>query len=117
MREKAVPQRIVFKNKSGRTSHHVCFDCRKQFKKPVEVSAIRLSSGRVISKRFDITETVYPCPECGQPMLHVGKNFRSPVKEDVEGWEVARRLTGAGFMYAHVWVAYPTKLRDVPGFI
>ncbi|WP_152544785.1 hypothetical protein [Deinococcus phoenicis] len=50
-------------------------------------------------------------------MRLIGKNFRAPQKDDVEGWRVAEMLLNAGFGYWGTWGTYPTRLKDVPSFI
>ena len=103
---------------TARLSHHVCFKCRKQFKKPLDgLVSLNLAGKASRTIHYDAGIRVYPCPQCDQPMTHVGKNFRSPAQEDAEGWEVARQLVGAGFRFAGTWGAYPTKLKDVSTFL
>lgn len=116
---KPQPVPVPMQWQSPRSSHHVCFDCRKQFRKPVTVLGQRLASGKTEARYgyFDMA-TAYPCPQCGKTMTHMGKNFRAPAKTDLEGWEVARRLAAAGFIHAHdTGRQYPSRLKDVAGFL
>ncbi|WP_158679811.1 hypothetical protein [Deinococcus sp. NW-56] len=114
------PQRVSALVKwQGRSSHHVCFECRKQFQKPVMVGGQRLMSGKTVAVygSFDVPGA-YPCPQCGQIMTPMGKNFRAPAQTDTEGWEIARRLAAAGFRHGHTTGnQYPTRLKDVTAFL
>ena len=57
-------------------SQHVCFDCRKVFKKPhFYPSPYAKDRGK--------KAPVYPCPDCGVDMIYMGYKFRAPKKEDV----------------------------------
>ena len=118
MAEAQAKKYVRVEYQTPRKSHYVCFDCRKQFRKPVDALARISLQGKVLEARlYDSGIVAYSCPQCAQPMTHIGKNFRAPRQDDIEGWEVARRLTNAGFRYAHARGAYPTKLRDVSDFL
>ncbi|MCD0164924.1 hypothetical protein [Deinococcus sp. 12RED42] len=119
MKPQAPFKRRILLGTKGRSSHYVCFDCRKQFAKPTSSIVVRDALGKPMRAGggFDSGAAEFKCPQCGHPMTHLGKNFRAPVQSDAEGWEVARRLVNAGFRYAHAWGPYPTRLRDVPAFI
>jgi hypothetical protein len=61
-------------------SQHVCFDCRKVFKKPhFYASPYPKDRGK--------TAPVYSCPDCGAAMIYMGYEFRAPKKEDVRAWK------------------------------
>jgi hypothetical protein len=61
-------------------SQHVCFDCRKVFKKPhFYPSPYAKDRGK--------KAPVYPCPDCGVDMIYMGYKFRAPKKEDVRAWK------------------------------
>ena len=103
---KKVPPTI---KSNSRTSHHVCFDCHLAFHKPLAQN----SEGHMV-----IGNKRYPCPQCGQLMTPMGKNFRAPQKLDEEAWKVAKVLAESGFIHnATQGYLYPTKLRDVPKFL
>ncbi|WP_425146647.1 hypothetical protein [Deinococcus sp.] len=104
---------------TARSSHHVCFECRKQFKKPVDGLVTLTLAGKISrTLNYDAGIRVYPCPQCGQPMTHVGKNFRPPAQDDLEAWHIARRLVAAGFKHDHSsGLTYPTSLKDLPAFL
>lgn len=92
-----------------RTSHHACFACRKAFHKPADLS----ETGWVV-----LGKTLYPCPDCGQPMTPMGKNFKAPKREDLEAWQVLEILANKGFLHDHnTATQYPTKLRDLEAFL
>ncbi|WP_146009499.1 hypothetical protein [Deinococcus planocerae] len=114
------PQRVpVLVKWRGRPSRHVCFECRKQFRKPLTFQAARSPSGNLFNVHgLGMGAATYPCPQCGQPMTVMGKNFRAPAQADAEGWEVARRLAAAGFRHGHTTGRkYPTRLKDVNAFL
>lgn len=116
---KPTPTPVLLQWQSPRSSHHVCFSCRKQFRKPVTVRGQRLASGKSEARygHFDVS-VLYPCPQCGQTMTHMGKNFRAPALDDLEGWEIARQLATAGFRHKYrTGQEYPTRLRDVDAFL
>ncbi|WP_424950946.1 hypothetical protein [Deinococcus sp.] len=51
-------------------------------------------------------------------MTHMGKNFRPPAQDDIESWAIARQLAAEGFQHSYkTGLQYPTKLKDVPGFL
>ncbi|WP_420595581.1 hypothetical protein [Deinococcus sp.] len=100
------------------SSHHVCFKCRKQFRKPVDALVSLSHTGEVLETRvYDGNLKTYSCPQCAQPMTHLGKNFRPPPQDDIEGWEVARRLSDAGFKFGYTSQGSTKRLRDVSAFI
>ena len=74
-----------------RSSHHVCFSCRKAFKKPADVA----QNGIVLGVRR------YPCSQCGLEMTPVGKNFRAPKQRDLSAWRAAEILVRAGVTFNH----------------
>ncbi|GBF06328.1 hypothetical protein DAERI_080119 [Deinococcus aerius] len=119
--------RVVIRRntETARSSHYVCFNCRKQFRKPfATISKVDLSE-REISKfqGVDAEGFSYPCPQCGQELQLIGKNFRAPKQGDLKGWAIARQLVQAGFGYGAGWAKgsptgpHPTRLKDVPAFI
>lgn len=60
--------------------HFVCFACRKMFKKTAfsELPAIRRAS--------TFEEYRPPCPECGEPMHNMGKEFKPPKHGGLAAW-------------------------------
>ena len=120
IRLKAIPQRFIrLQNRSSRTSHHACFACRKQFRKPVD-ELVQQNTAWLTRRSiaYDAGLLRYPCPQCGQAMTHTGKNFRPPAQDDIESWEIARRLAAEGFRHGRTTgMQYPTKLKDVSEFL
>jgi hypothetical protein len=60
--------------------HFVCFTCRKMFKKPPFAD---IPAGR---RPATYAEYVSQCPECGQPMHNMGKEFEPPSRRDLGAW-------------------------------
>ncbi|MEF2278984.1 hypothetical protein V3W47_11810 [Deinococcus sp. YIM 134068] len=116
VKPRLVPVLVKWK---GRPSHYVCFECRKQFRKPLIFQATRSPSGNLSNTHgLGMDAATYPCPQCSQAMIQMGKNFRAPAQADAEGWEVARRLAAAGFRHGHTTgQKYPTRLKDVAAFL
>ncbi|WP_161880905.1 hypothetical protein [Deinococcus alpinitundrae] len=101
-----------------RSSHHVCFDCRKQFQKPAKALGQRTRNRKFRSAGVVLGDPTFPCPQCHQLMTPVGKNFRAPKQTDVEAWKLAEQLVRAGFAHNHTTgTKYPQRLKDVPGFL
>jgi len=50
------------------------------FKKPHDYSFLQKEDGPFRRK-------VYPCPECGHPMIYMGYRFRAPRSADVREWK------------------------------
>jgi hypothetical protein len=66
--------------------HFVCFHCRKMFKKP--------SFAEIHPSQRPATYAKYrpPCPDCGQPMHNMGKEFAPARRSDLKAWrELERR--------------------------
>ena len=60
-------------------SQHVCFACRKVFKKPHFYALPGAKKGR--------KAPVYVCPECHAPMIYMGYKFRAPVSTAIKEWK------------------------------
>lgn len=111
---------VKLNERSTRTTHYVCFHCRKPFKKPSTAVFVRGRSGREHLKfsGIDADLYLYPCPQCGRLLRMIGKNFRAPKQSDVEGWQISERLLDAGFSHSSAsGLCYPEKLADVAAFI
>jgi hypothetical protein len=65
--------------------HFVCLECRKMFKKPAYFC--------LPEKERPATFEEYrpPCPQCGQPMHNMGKEFKAPRQKDTKAWAAVRR--------------------------
>lgn len=74
--------------------HYVCFDCRRSVK--VRHDQKRDESG----KRTSSSDTrAAKCPECGQEMKIMGRDFKAPRRNDVAGWRALRILVSAGYRF------------------
>ncbi len=71
-------------------SHYACFECRKTFKRKL------LSD---IGNKDDIELNEAKCPQCGNLMANMGKDFESPRKSDVKEWEHIKRLYSVGITF------------------
>ena len=86
-----------------RSSHHVCFSCRKAFKKPADVVA----GGIALGLRR------YLCPQCQRELTPLGKNFRAPKQRDLKAWRAAQILVRAGVTFDSSGTgAMPTNPKD-----
>jgi hypothetical protein len=91
-----------------RSSHHVCFMCRKTFKKPSSTK-----SGYAV-----LSEQTYPCPSCQQAMIPIGKNFRAPKQNNLRAWRLAQRLYQNGFRFnSSLEGRVPTQQSDLKSFL
>ena len=83
---------------------HACFHCRKSFK---------LTKSNETELRR--------CPQCGQSLYWMGRNFRPPKMDDKKQWEKVLKLYAAGFRFIgsgnHDEPDLPKALRDVDAFI
>ena len=61
-------------------SQHVCFDCRKVFKKPHWYATAHAPK----------EPPVYKCPDCGTEMTYMGYKFRAPKKSETKEWKRIR---------------------------
>ena len=87
---------------------NLCFECRKSFKKP------RAEEARI-------------CPECGGPLVEVGRKFSVPKSNDKHQWEKVRFLVENGFLFQSVYeqredkghykVSYPKTLKEAQEFV
>ena len=59
---------------------HVCFSCRKSFKKPTR-------------------EIARLCPQCHGPMVMLSRKFSAPRMTDVEQWRKVEFLVSHGFRF------------------
>ncbi|WP_092762911.1 hypothetical protein [Rhodoferax sp. OV413] len=84
---------------------HVCFSCRKSFKKPMRALA-RL------------------CPQCGGPMVMLSRKFSAPKMTDVDQWRKVEYLVSHGFRFQSIHeqpsgtlVQYPATLAAAKLFV
>ena len=117
----AVLKRITRRDtKTARTSHYVCFECRKQFKKPsvAQFDVTAWAKPRTVVSGVDDDNFMYSCPQCGKPLQLIGKNFRAPKIDDLEAWKVAEILLHAGFSHGFAsGTRYPTTTEEAWQFV
>ena len=82
--------------------HFVCFDCRKMFKKTAYAQL-------PTDKRPSTYEEYRPtCPECGQPMHNLGKEFKPPKQNNLKAWRDAEQhheeIQRQSMTSPHSWV-------------
>lgn len=83
--------------------HYACFNCRKTFKRKLLWDIQR-------SDEFELKAA--KCPECGQLMACMGKDFESPKKENVKAWEHMHRLYSVGIMFHSCGCSGPGYIPD-----
>lgn len=99
--------------------HFACFDCRKAFKywQSTEVDR-KTFEGR--QKRRHIPRQIV-CPECSQPMVDMGLDFKAPPSSDTHAWRILAALYEHGFTFhscgCSVGFTPPRTLREVPKWI
>jgi hypothetical protein len=88
--------------------HFACFACRKAFKQRG-------------SEDIDVeAERPFPCPECGAPMLVVGRDFQAPPRRASKLWHLLETLRSFGVIFEPEHpapLAPPKTLRDVEAFL
>jgi hypothetical protein len=84
---------------------HVCFSCRKSFKKPTR-------------------EIARLCPQCHGPMVMLSRKFSAPRMIDVEQWRKVEFLVSHGFRFQSIreqpsgsLVDYPATLAEAKLFV
>jgi len=84
---------------------HVCFECRKSFKRSADVRQSR------------------PCPICAGPTHPMNRKFKAPRQDETKAWQIVRLLFDHGFRFASVVdetgarVQYPTTLAEAKEFV
>jgi hypothetical protein len=99
--------------------HFACFDCRKAFKhwqwEPCDERKFRKQQ-----KLKHVPRRIV-CPECSQPMVDMGLDFKAPAKSNVEAWQVLKALAenGVTFHGCGCFVGFkpPRRLREVPEWL
>jgi len=96
------------KDVQGYLLPHVCFECRKTFRKP----------------HSDVPRI---CPQCAGHLTVLNRKFSAPRKIDIEQWKKVRYLVAHGFLFQSVYepsdsggirtVAYPKTLKDAEEFV
>jgi DNA-directed RNA polymerase subunit RPC12/RpoP len=73
-------------------SHYACFECRKTYKR-------RLLSDIVRKDDIELELKEAKCPQCGNLMANMGKDFEAPKKGAVKEWEHIKRLYSVGITF------------------
>ena len=97
------------------SDHWVCFECRKQLRKPLHQkrSPEWLAETQSLRWKRKVIREDRSCPECGAALVNMGKYFRPPRRENKQEWENVRRLADHGIRFTSAgMVAY---LRFVGG--
>lgn len=65
--------------------HFACFACRKTFK-------------QMGSSNWDhrVPERPFPCPNCKQPMVRMGRYFKAPSQRSARAWREVERKYQSG---------------------
>jgi hypothetical protein len=109
-------------------THYACFSCRKAFKQPpigdyfavrgqrpnhyAELSRLwsmadkenfeRLEQQlgiRLSALEAEYREATRKCPECGEPMVDMGLDFKTPRQADVKAWRMIQGLYRTGHQF------------------
>ncbi|MGB1295550.1 MAG: hypothetical protein ACPG6V_08720 [Flavobacteriales bacterium] len=82
--------------------HYACFECQKTFKRKL------LSD---VKEGISMHETENPakCPECGDWMASMGKDFKSPKKTDSKAWKHLKSLYTVGITFHSCGCSGPGK--------
>lgn len=117
-------------------AHYACFACRKGFKQPpiadylalrgrgfayrqledrsANETALRLREEelghRLVDLQDEYRRAIHKCPECGEPMLDMGMDFKPPRQNDAKAWKVLQGMYRVGH-------AFHTCGCDGPGWI
>jgi hypothetical protein len=86
---------------------HACFECRSTFKKPPVNPA---------------SQTGHICPRCKSALHEMGRSFRAPAKNDLDGWKKVQALFAHGFRYFSYrsfenCPRLPERFRNVEAFV
>ena len=73
--------------------HWVCFECRKQFRKPLLGTEVAVERGAVTPVPR------HPCPECKRLMVDMGKYVRPPRRNNGRAWQQLRLLAQHGIRF------------------
>ncbi len=84
--------------KHDASEHLVCFSCRKQFRKPSRWNSIQRERRLYPAEVKENLIKVYPCPECKNPMVNMGRCFRPPRCADKRSWEQMQLLARHGII-------------------
>ena len=83
---------------------HVCFSCRKSFRRP-------------------ISDEARACPECGGVTIRLSRKFKAPKKDDLNAWHVVEYVVASGFVYQSIHLengalaTYPKTMKEAKEFV
>jgi hypothetical protein len=104
--------------------HYACFACHKTFKQPFHYESVSQKTSRggySHASKIVVGNDQPVCPECRQPMHHMGHEFKAPKQSNKKQWEKVKQLFFAGFTHHSCGCggsgAYPQQLREIPEFI
>ena len=88
------------------TVHFACFDCRKAFKQRG-------------SSNWDHTlpHRPFPCPECKQPMVRLGRYFKAPPQRADKQWLKVELLHHYGERFESGYLGLGSKCRTLPATV
>lgn len=86
-------------------TQHVCFPCRKVFKKPTRYASLASRRTRSSPTR------PYVCPQCRGLLVNMGHKFRAPPKTAVDEWTRIAGCVADGVAYGTPMRRKPTKRR------
>jgi DNA-directed RNA polymerase subunit RPC12/RpoP len=96
------------KDIQGHLFPHVCFDCKKSFKKP-------------------ISEAPRLCPQCGGEMVRLSRKFSASTATDTVQWKKVQFLVEHGFFFQSIYeptesggqqrTSYPTTYEQAKEFV
>jgi hypothetical protein len=98
--------------------HFACFACRKAFKywqwEPCDEATWKKQHLKHMPRRI-------VCPDCGEPMVDMGLDFKAPKKSNREQWQILEALHANGFTFhgcgCYVGFNPPATLREVPSWL
>lgn len=69
--------------------HYACFDCQKTFKRRLWIDI----------KKGSKADTIAICPQCGEKMASMGRDFESPKQKDDKAWQHLKNLYEVGITF------------------
>ncbi len=78
---------------SNYKEHFACFECRKTFKRR---RLWDIDREKVLKQEEELPAK---CPECGQLMADMGKDFEAPKKKDLKTWNHIQSLYEVGITF------------------
>jgi predicted RNA-binding Zn-ribbon protein involved in translation (DUF1610 family) len=105
---------------------YACFSCRKVFKQP----SLKGASGHFVpstqskasqAKIKAVDASRFACPQCGNPMEIMGRNFKAPRHANQREWKKIKLLVQNGFRFFSSGYngrnTYPEKFGELGAFL